>query len=357
MMTMKEIHGQKAASDVGNYGGIDSFRLAAAFLVVAIHTGPFTCWSKPADYLFSCCLGRIAVPFFLMTTGYFVLAPCVFSGFRQKARLRRFLRKSLLLYLAASLCYLPVSIYAGNFPSGAGEFLKNIFFDGTFYHLWYFPAVAAGSVLLLLLLRKSIKGAVIYCGAAYIVGLLGDSYYGLAEKIPALKTVYEGIFTVSSYTRNGIFYAPLFLFMGVAAAVPEFRCSKICCRAGAAISLLLMLIEGLLTYYLGIQRHNSMYLFLVPFLYFFYQILLESKQKAPGWLRNGSMLVYLIHPMALILLRGLAKAAGLAWLLVENTLIQYLTVCLLSLSGAWILQIFWEKRKIVCMKKEGHGLN
>ena len=39
MMTMMEIHGQKAASDVENYGGIDNFRLAAAFLVVAIHTG------------------------------------------------------------------------------------------------------------------------------------------------------------------------------------------------------------------------------------------------------------------------------------------------------------------------------
>ena len=57
------------------YGAIDNFRLAAALLIVAIHTGPLDSFSPAADFLVTYCFGRIAVPFFLMVTGFFVLAP------------------------------------------------------------------------------------------------------------------------------------------------------------------------------------------------------------------------------------------------------------------------------------------
>ena len=58
-----------------NYGAVDNFRLAAAFLIVAIHTSPLQSFSEVADFLVTYCVGRVAVPFFLMVTGFFVLAP------------------------------------------------------------------------------------------------------------------------------------------------------------------------------------------------------------------------------------------------------------------------------------------
>ena len=48
----------------------------------------------------------------------------------------------------------------------------------------------------------------------YLCGLLGDSYYGLAAKVPALKWPMGKLFAISSYTRNGLFFAPLFLMLG-----------------------------------------------------------------------------------------------------------------------------------------------
>ena len=33
-----------------NYGGLDVFRLVAAFLVIAIHTSPLTCFGANADF-------------------------------------------------------------------------------------------------------------------------------------------------------------------------------------------------------------------------------------------------------------------------------------------------------------------
>lgn len=42
------------------------------------------------------------------------------------------------------------------------------------------------------------------------------------------------------------------------------------------ISAVLMLTEGWLTWHNGLQRHNSMYLFLLPVMYFLFQLLLWS---------------------------------------------------------------------------------
>ena len=58
-----------------NYGAIDNFRFLAALLIVAIHTSPLASFSGTADFLVTYCFGRIAVPFFFMVTGFFVLAP------------------------------------------------------------------------------------------------------------------------------------------------------------------------------------------------------------------------------------------------------------------------------------------
>ena len=81
--------------------------------------------------------------------------------------------------------------------------------------------------------------------------------------------------------------------------------------AGLCITLTLMLIEGYLTFSLELQRHNSMYLFLPLVMYFLFRLLLSVPGHAPGWTRDVSMIVYVIHPGVLIVLRGIAGAA--AW--------------------------------------------
>ena len=101
--------------------------------------------------------------------------------------------------------------------------------------------------------------------------------------------------------------------------------------------MILLLAEGGITYTLGIQRHNSMYLFLIPVMYFLFRLLLLVPGHAPVWTRNLSMLVYVIHPAVLIALRGLAEAAGLTWLLTDNTMMQFLTVTAVSFAAAALI--------------------
>ena len=51
---------------------LDLFRLAAVLLVVMNHTSPLADMSAMADFWLTRVLARVAVPFFLMTTGYFL---------------------------------------------------------------------------------------------------------------------------------------------------------------------------------------------------------------------------------------------------------------------------------------------
>ena len=345
--------------------GIDGFRLPAAFLVAAIHLGPLACWSAGLDFLFSYCLARLAVPFFLMTTGFFVLAPWLenqaprqtpadfppqaqaqpIPRSRKAAPLGRFLRRTLLAYLAAVLLYLPLQAYAGNLPGSLEEALGQLLVNGTFYHLWYFPAVITGCLLMALALpRLELRKTGVLALLLFLIGLLGDSWFGLAQRLPALDAFYQGIFTVSTYTRNGLFYTPAFLFLGVLAA----RRRPVSWRLGLALSLCLLLAEGWLTYSLGWQRHNSMYLALLPASWFLFAALLSVRGRDLRALRPVSMGIYLLHPLVIVLVRGGARVLGLWSLLVKNTFLHWLAVCLASLALAAALaclQKLWKGRK------------
>ena len=334
-----------------NYGAIDNFRLAAAMLIVAIHTAPLASFSETADFLVTYCMGRVAVPFFLMVTGFFVLAPYQKAVGRRLERERgawqkagKFLRKTAVLYGSSILLYLPVKAYAKQWSDSIGGWLKEIFFDGTFYHLWYLPAVLLGCLLLIGMMHVSSPLAIsLVTFLLYVVGTAGDSYYLLVSQVPAWKALYEGIFTISSYTRNGIFFAPLFLWMGVLIANGRLELPTRKAAIGFLISMAGMLAEGMLTFGMEWQKHNSMYLMLVPAMFFLFELLLSVEADSFGLARDLSMWIYIIHPICIILVRGAAGAVKMEDLLVKQSLVHYLLVCLasvgLSFAGAKGMQL------------------
>ena len=129
---------------------IDYMKYIAAFLVVAIHVSPLQSIHGMSDFILTRITARIAVPFFFMVSGYFVLS----GSKRHNEKVLRFLRKTCLLYLAAMVLYLPVNYYTGYFYQlKPGTVFRDIFFDGTFYHLWYLPAVILGVLICLFLIR------------------------------------------------------------------------------------------------------------------------------------------------------------------------------------------------------------
>ncbi len=344
---MKEERGLKS-------GGLDYFKMVAAFLVVAIHTSPLTSFSVDADFFWTRILARVAVPFFFMVTGQFVLSDAVGGGAGSQAgRIVGYLKKIAVLYGISIVLYIPVGIYAEHYKEvGFGGILRMLVFDGTFYHLWYFPACILGALLIILCSRVWKENGIAAAAAIlYAFGLLGDSYYGLISDVPVISDVYEGFFSVFSYTRNGIFFAPLFLLLGVYAGRLNNDWDTKGYGIGFLVSLSLMTVEGFLLRSLEVQHHDSMYVCLIPCAFFLYRFLLSLDLKTRPRLRSVSTWIYVLHPLVIVLVRGVAKKLGQTGIMVDNSLIFYLLVCVGSFIAAecvvWILARF-QKKPFLC---------
>ncbi len=316
------------------YPAIDRFKLLAAFLVIAIHTSPLTSISPEADYILARVLARVAVPFFFMVTGYFVLPKALEDGAYGLAYLKRIG----LIYLISMALYLPVGIYAGHFK-GAGviSILKMIFLDGTFYHLWYLPALILGFAVLLPLLRAlPLPATGTVCGLLYLIGLFGDSYYGLIGEESFVYSIYQGLFHLFEYTRNGLFYTPIFLFLGY--TLTQKRPSFALATGALGGSFGLLLGEGIVLKLAEAQRHDSMYIFLLPVMYFLFSTLLEdcTEEQQKTFPKDLPLFIYLLHPLFIILVRGGAKVTKLTFF-VDNSLAHYTAVAVSAFAGALIL--------------------
>lgn len=88
----------------------------------------------------------------------------------------------------------------------------------------------------------------------------------------------------------------------------------------------------MLLHYLDLQRHDSMYVFLLPCMYFLFHAILHFQGKRLVWMRTLSLCIYIIHPMMIIAVRLLAKVAHLQNLLIENSMLHFLMVCFTSVA-------------------------
>lgn len=88
------------------------------------------------------------------------------------------------------------------------KILQEILFKTPAY-LWYLVALMAAG-LLLYWFRKRLKGFLILSIVLYIVGAMGNTYI----RILGLEELYSGYFRIFLTTRNGVFFAPVFVCLG-----------------------------------------------------------------------------------------------------------------------------------------------
>ncbi|QOX62731.1 acyltransferase family protein [Anoxybacterium hadale] len=339
---------------IHEYLSIDYFRVVAAMLVVAIHTSPLTDFSGTADFILTRELGRVAVPFFFMASAFFLYRKAT-DGSLPYDRISRFVKKTALLYGAAILFYLPLNFYSGSAAewSSPSAFVKDLLFDGTFYHLWYLPASILGALLCWQLLeRLKPWQALSVTMFLYAIGLFGDSYYGITTQLSLIDSFYQQLFRFFDYTRNGFFFAPVFFVMGSILAVKPIKKRFVPVFSCFMVSLALMLAEGLLLHSMNLQRHDSMYLMLIPCMYYLFQSLLSlgSDRKPlnpnlPYYLRTISVILYLIHPAMIVVIRGFVKAIHMEQLLVQNSLVHYFMTALLSFGAAWLISFLLQYKR------------
>ncbi len=330
------------------YSGIDIFRLIAALLVITNHVSPLADISATGDFILARILARLAVPFFFMTSGFFLIRDIN----RSNGRLTAFIKKNLIIYGAAILICLPINLYNNYFSVKPllSNIARDLLFNGTLYHLWYLPASIIGGVIAWFAIKKlGYKISLAITSALYLFGLLGNGYYGITAKVPFLKGVFDEIFSFIGETRNGIFFAPLFIVLGgYLYSCRDKLLKPVVSAIGFTVSLGMMISEGLILRHLNLQRLDSMYLLLPIVLYFLFSLLASFRGKRYRFARDSALLIYILHPIVIVAVRFAADILGLDGLLIDNNLVHYSSVTVITVIA--VLVLLFIKNKLFTKK-------
>lgn len=281
-----------------NTSSISFFQYLFAIAVILVHSGRLTSY-EPLHFGLKSMLGRLAVPFFIVCASFFLK-----QSLGNSKKMKAYLVKIVKNYLFWSFVYLPYAwlffsslhlpIYL--FPAGV---LIALIYLGMCYQLWYIPAFLLG----LFLVNQLVKHlGMVWTGLItfllYCWGLI-ETYSAYLDTTSLLKgyQLYSNLFFTA---RNGLFYTPIFIYMGYylydhfhAQVFSIHRWQKL------ALSFGLLCLEGIIIFqHQGIDKN---FFFLLPFVtvYFVNACLRSSFLKSYDlqYLKQLSIALYFSHPI------------------------------------------------------------
>ena len=281
-----------------NTSSISFFQYLFAIAVILVHSGRLTSY-EPLHFGLKSMLGRLAVPFFIVCASFFLK-----QSLGNSKKMKTYLAKIVKTYLFWSFVYLPYAwlffsslhlpIYL--FPAGV---LIALIYLGMCYQLWYIPAFLLG----LFLVNQLVKHlGMVWTGflalLLYCWGLI-ETYSAYLDTTSLLKgyQLYSNLFFTA---RNGLFYTPIFIYMGYylydhfhAQTFRIHRWQKL------ALAFGLLCLEGIIIFqHQGIDKN---FFFLLPFVtvYFVNACLRSSFLKSYNlqYLKQMSIALYFSHPI------------------------------------------------------------
>lgn len=318
--------------------GIDFFRIIAALLVISSHTALLYSFQPSAYFVITEIFARLAVPFFFLTSGYFMIRHYAHNP----QPLFSFLKKTAVLYGIAILIYLPLNVYNGTFSDGIDlwKLIQIVLFEGTIYHLWYFSAAMLGGTIAWFTVRTlGFQKAFFFTFLLFLIGLGGDSWYGLVTKIPFLKEFYDVVFTLSQQTRNGLFFAPVYFIAGGWIHEAEIYLSQRSKRNLFLLFFSIMSLEAAFLHASGLIRYSAMYLFQLPSSIALFLCIQDLHVPVTGYERDCSMIMYVIHPWMIVIVRMVAKLTH-SQAILNHDVMQFILVSVLSMTAGMMYHTF-----------------
>lgn len=312
------------------YAAIDIAKYVSAMLVVCVHTYPLYEVSPLLNTYWIQTVCRFAVPFFFTISGFFFFRKWSDSQEENRYNLRKYLMRLGKIYLIWTVIYLPYVIWdysRGGFSVlNVISYLRDFLLNGSYYHLWFLPALMLGTVIVSFIYQKrglmdTLKVGVI----AYFIGYLINVYTPIWEQLPIINFLFAFFTKVFTTARNGIFFAPMFISIGLLLSKTK-RLPARTSVIGFVISFVLLVLEVTLYNVFGILRDlTSMYITLIPAIYFFVSWLLVVKmpyKEKYMVLRNESLLIYTSHILFAKILLNLFPTAHIVVYFVTLALSQ-----------------------------------
>ena len=281
-----------------NTSSISFFQYLFAIAVILVHSGRLTSY-EPLHFGLKSMLGRLAVPYFIVCASFFLK-----QSLGNSQKIKAYLVKIVKTYLFWSFVYLPYAwlffsslhlpVYL--FPAGI---LIALVYLGMCYQLWYIPAFLLGLFLVNQLVKRL---GMVWTGLItfllYCWGLI-ETYSAYLDTTSLLKgyQLYSNLFFTA---RNGLFYTPIFIYMGYylydhfhAQVFSIHRWQKL------ALAFGLLCLEGIIIFqHQGIDKN---FFLLLPFVtvYLVNACLRSSFLKSYDlqYLKQLSIALYFSHPI------------------------------------------------------------
>lgn len=162
-----------------------------------------------------------------------------------------------------------------------------------------------------------------------------------------LSYIYDFIFKISDYTRNGLFYAPIFLYLGYFIKIKRVNNKK--SFLYSVLFFIGMTIEATILHKFNLQKHDSMYILLIPTMYVLFDYLINISNTQNLKLRNVSTIIYIFHPLFIVGIRFISGICKVEKYIVDNNFIFYLVVAVVTTIFAFLIE---KIKEVIKMNKE-----
>lgn len=290
------------------YGILDIAKFISALLVIAIHCAPFIQVDESVNFVFVQIFARLAVPFFFITSGWLFFRKIDpkqgMKDINNVSALKHYWFRIFKIYVIWSVLYLPLMIVTwiqGGFDlNSIIRLIRDFLFNGTYYHLWFLPALLMGIPFVYVLYTKFQKHWMLWISLTlYVMGMMINVYGNTLLEVPVIGSIIQGYESILVTSRNGIFFAPIYLSLGI--YVQDFLQENFKKQSGIAflISFGLFCGEAYLLRQSNIMHDlTSMYLMLLPTVFFLFMFLMQfhlKEQSIFSTLRKMSLLIYVSH--------------------------------------------------------------
>lgn len=284
-----------------NYKNLDIARYICAIVVIIVHLGTFKNISPDVNYFFNNIVSRICVPLFIFITGFFIGK----KEIKNNNYISKYIKNLLPLYIFWSLIYLPfginylveINLPIYLYPIGI---LFGFTYIGTWYHLWYFPALIF-SLLILKYWKKKFSVNTLFVISLFLL-IIGsfETYYGiLPDFLKNIVVTYKSVFYT---TRNFLFFSLFYVVFGYLVGIKKkTKVNNI--NFKLIISIILLFVEG---YFLKSVERLDCNILITPIfvVYYLFMFLINTKDikfiKFKYPLRELYKYYYLIHMISII---------------------------------------------------------
>ncbi len=312
------------------YKTVDVLKFLSAFAVVCLHTRPFV------DYSFD----YIANTFFVMAVPFFF---CTSSFFYHKTGglLKFYIKRLLVLYMIWFFIEIPYVLDKFSFDSFGGWFFFfwSLLLQNTFMASWFLMALIE-AMILVVLLEKCKSQILLYCFGfiCFLLSLFASMYNGILLKFPYGIQIDDFLNHISA-AQSFILAVP-YCIMGKLILNAELKLKFKFEFLMMVILIFFAIVEALLCKNIYLRQNAS--LLIMPIVFFTVHLSLvyniNINIKISTLMRKTSILIYLIHPIAkLILMNCFEIPLGLILTIYVAILSLSLSLLIVYLSNRLIL--------------------